>query len=82
MYIIVLALTRVSLLLFLRRLTPVKKQQTAVDGLTGMVCAWMIAAIFAIAFTCDFSNPWITVGHECSGWVSAETPRMQHGFND
>lgn len=69
-FIIVIALSKLSVVCFLFRLTVVKSQQIAFYALGATILAWMVGSVFAVALQCNLSHPWIIVGEQCSGSVS------------
>ncbi|KAK4549173.1 hypothetical protein LTR36_007631 [Oleoguttula mirabilis] len=67
-FIVALGFSKVSLLLFLRRLTPVSLQRRVILALLGLIAAWTMGSVLAAALQCELSQPWIIVGQKCSGW--------------
>lgn len=58
LYILVLALTKLSVLLFLGTLTPVRLHKTVVWVLFGLVSAWGLSSFFVAAFQCHAPAVW------------------------
>jgi hypothetical protein len=67
-YIIILYLSRASIICLLERLQglglkPIWKYSLAVLSL------WFVASVFAVSLKCDLSQPWIEYNAQCSGLV-------------
>lgn len=69
LFILVLGLSKSSVVFFLRRLTAARKHKLVFDTANGFVALWTIGSIFAIALQCNASHPWISAGETCSGTV-------------
>lgn len=65
-----LGLAKVSLALFILRLTPIRLQKRLVYGIIGATGVWVVLSMFLMALQCDLSHPWALVGEKCSGVVS------------
>lgn len=72
--IIALGLAKMSVIAFLHRISRMKSHRITFNIATGVVAAWSVGAIFALALQCDFSKPWIAAGASCSGTVSPFSP--------
>lgn len=73
LFIIALAISKLSVIFFLARLTPNKTYLrfcTAVGALCG---AWGVGGVLSLALKCDLAEPWITIGEKCTNLVSCES---------
>lgn len=66
LFILALGLAKVSVVQFLLRISRVKEHRVVFKGAIAMVSAWTIASFLAIAFQCEVSAPWKTIGRNCS----------------
>ena len=60
-------MTKASIALLLRRLTPNDRQRQVFLIAVGVVAAWTLASFLAVALQCDLGAPWIALGASCSG---------------
>lgn len=67
---VALGLSKISVAVFLLRLTPVQKQRRLILGLIGAISVWTVILIFVNALQCHLSRPWILAGRGCSNIVS------------
>jgi len=65
LYILVLALAKISVLQLLRRLAVIKLHQRIANGTMVVVMAWTIPSWFALAFRCGIPNPWDSKSGHC-----------------
>lgn len=76
LFVVVLSLSRASVAYFLMQLTPIRKQRRFLHILLGFIAAWALAFLFAVALSCNSSEPWELLGRKCTGYVSfPTTPR-------
>ncbi|OQV11217.1 hypothetical protein CLAIMM_15083 isoform 4 [Cladophialophora immunda] len=69
LYLCALDLSKVSTILFLRRLmAPGSNMRWYCTILVGMVPATTVVFVLAVALQCDLSHPWVIVHQKCSGW--------------
>ncbi|RMZ86651.1 hypothetical protein DV736_g6123, partial [Chaetothyriales sp. CBS 134916] len=64
---ITLGLSKASVVLFLMRLSTSRRHYIAFRAATGVICAWTVASLFAMALQCELSHPWRSVGRACPG---------------
>lgn len=69
LFVLAVGLSRVAITWFSLRLTPVRQQKLYLKVLLGYTAVWTIAALFAVALTCDLAQPWLLIGQECAGYV-------------
>ncbi|KIX04901.1 uncharacterized protein Z518_05772 [Rhinocladiella mackenziei CBS 650.93] len=67
LFIISLGLSKLSVVFFLLRLTHVKWHRIVFISATGLLTAWTIGSLFAIALQCNLTKPWIMAGERCTG---------------
>lgn len=65
--IVALGLSKMSVALFLRRLTPVKKQRKVFVAGCAVIAVWVVASMFALALQCNLAYPWALIGESCPG---------------
>ncbi len=68
-FVIALGLSKISMSFFLLRLTMYKKHRQVYYVVAGLLGAWTVASLFAIAFKCNIDHPWIILNAKCSGEV-------------
>jgi hypothetical protein len=70
LYIVNLCLVKLSVIVLLHNITPVKfhKRLGLVLGIVTVL--WALSAVFATAFQCRLPNPWMTIGNRCYSRVS------------
>ena len=69
-WILSIGASKLSVALFLLRLTPVCTHRRVYQTFIAILVVWIIVYIFAFALQCDLSEPWITIGASCPGVVS------------
>jgi hypothetical protein len=68
--IVVLALSKISTILLVWKLTPSKSLRRSCAVTAGIVVGWLIFALLSIAFQCGLPNPWLYSPERCAGEVS------------
>jgi hypothetical protein len=68
--ILVLALSKISTILLVWKLTPSKSLRRSCTIIAGIVLGWSIFAVFSLAFQCGLSRPWVYSPERCAGEVS------------
>jgi hypothetical protein len=68
--IVVLALSKMSTILLVWKLTPSKSLRRSCAITAGIVIAWSIFAVLSIAFQCGLPDPWLYSPERCAGEVS------------
>ncbi|KAK4497667.1 hypothetical protein PRZ48_010320 [Zasmidium cellare] len=69
-YVLSLGSSRVAMVLFLRRLTPVRIHVRILTALFAAEAAWMVAIFLVVALQCGVAQPW-ALGRSCgSGWFT------------
>lgn len=58
LYVLVLALTKLSILVFLNALTPVRLHKTVIWSLFGLMAAWGVSSLLVAAFQCHAPAVW------------------------
>jgi hypothetical protein len=72
LFIIALAISKLSVIFFLARLTP-NKTHLRLCTAVGAICgAWGVGGVLSLALKCDLAEPWITNGQKCTSLVSCE----------
>lgn len=66
LFIITLGLSKLSLVFFLLRLTPIDRHRRVFWAFAAVVTAWMIGSIFAVALQCGPSHPWLFQTKSCA----------------
>lgn len=61
----VLAASKASVTHLVIAINPSRKLVLACYGTLGLVLAWTIASVFALAFQCDLPQPWNSKGNKC-----------------
>ena len=69
LFLLALASSKASVASLLLRLCAQKKQKLLFVGALGSNVVLLVASIFAVAFQCDVSHPWILIGKQCDGVV-------------
>lgn len=69
-FVTAVGLSKMSVIAFLHRTSKMKSHRLVFKTATGFIGVWIVASIFALAFQCDLSRPWIAVGAQCPGSVS------------
>lgn len=65
LFIITICLSKISLLLFIIRLTPSAVITKGGRILMGAIILWGIATVFALAFQCSLPQPWNVTSGAC-----------------
>lgn len=68
--IVVMALSKISTILLIWKLTPSKSLRRSCVVTAGIVVGWSIFAVLSIAFQCDLPDPWLYSPERCAGEVS------------
>ncbi|KAI5206250.1 hypothetical protein E4T38_03889 [Aureobasidium subglaciale] len=66
-WIIAIGASKLSVALFLLRLTPVCTHRRVYQTFMAILSIWIVVYVFAFALQCDMSRPWITIGASCPG---------------
>lgn len=78
LFTIALGLSKISVVCFLLRLSPAKQHKVVFMAAIGLMAAWTVASLFAIALQCNMSMAWVTINQECPGVVS-HIPKLKVG---
>ena len=70
--IIILCLSKLSLLMVYTKLTPVRKTMIVLWTTVSFVASWGIAAVVALATQCAAPTPWDFLTSHCINRVSSE----------
>ncbi|KAJ5481874.1 hypothetical protein N7475_000686 [Penicillium sp. IBT 31633x] len=65
--IVVMALSKISTILLIWKLTPSKSLRRSCVVTAGIVVGWSIFAVLSIAFQCDLPDPWLYSPERCAG---------------
>jgi hypothetical protein len=65
MYVLVVALSKVSILRFLKALAVSKIHRNVIEVSMYTVIAWAISVFFTLAFQCGASRPWASLTGQC-----------------
>jgi len=72
-FIIILGLSKISVVAFLLRLSPHNSQHKLVFmSAIAVLAAWTAGSFFAVALQCNLGHAWISVKEECTGTVSSD----------
>ncbi|RMZ81577.1 hypothetical protein DV737_g2481, partial [Chaetothyriales sp. CBS 132003] len=66
-FILAVGMSKISVICLLHRISRLDTSRKVLYASMGLVGAWVIGSMFAIASQCDFSRPWIMVDEKCSG---------------
>lgn len=69
-FVLALGMSKMSVVFFLLRLSPVKRHKLAFNLTLGMTAAWTIASFFAVALQCNLQHAWLSVNEDCTATVS------------
>ncbi|KAF2160582.1 hypothetical protein M409DRAFT_28968 [Zasmidium cellare ATCC 36951] len=69
-YVLCLGCSRVAMVLFLRRLTPVRIHVRILTALFAAEAAWMVAVLLVVALQCGVAQPWALGRHCGSAWFT------------
>lgn len=69
LYVITVATTKIAVIAFLLRLTPVRLQRYYLKSLSWVVLVWTIAFMIAVALSCDTTQPKSRLGGSCTRYV-------------
>ncbi|KAJ5645232.1 hypothetical protein N7507_011243 [Penicillium longicatenatum] len=67
LFIVVLALSKMSTILLVWKLTPSQSLRRSCAFTAGIVVAWSIFAVSSIAFQCGLPDPWLYSPKQCAG---------------
>lgn len=70
MYVLAVALSKVSILQFLKALAVSKIHRNVIEVSIYIVIAWAISVFFTLAFQCGASRPWATLTGQCINKVN------------
>jgi hypothetical protein len=70
-FIMAIGLSKISVVCFLYRISRVKQHRLVFNIANGLIAAWTMGSLLAIALQCNLRHPWISVDEECSGIVSS-----------
>lgn len=70
LFIFVLALSKISTILLVWKLTPSQSLRRSCAVTAGIVCGWSVLAVLSIAFQCGLPDPWLYSPNRCAGEVS------------
>ncbi|KAH0848528.1 hypothetical protein FOPE_02582 [Fonsecaea pedrosoi] len=66
-FIVVIGLAKISLVSFLHRISRMKQHRLVFNIAMGVLGVWTVGAFLAVAFQCNLSHAWLTVGEKCPG---------------
>lgn len=71
-FIIIIGLSKISVVAFLLRLSPYKPHHKLVFvSAIAVLAAWTVASLFTVALQCNLQHAWLSVNEECTGTVSS-----------
>lgn len=76
LYILSLMFSKLSLVGFIRSLTPSSKDKWLARGVEGIVYAWALTAFFGTAFQCSVPRTWDFWNGQCFNVVCAAAHQM------
>lgn len=74
-FIMAIGLAKISVVRLLHRISRSEQHRLVFNIATGLIGAWIVASVFALALQCDLHHPWISVDQKCPGMVSFRTTR-------
>lgn len=77
LFIAALAISKLSVVYFVARLTPHVKYVKLCTVASALCVAWGIGGVFALALRCNLAKPWITIGERCTNMVSLRILRLR-----
>lgn len=60
-----LCFAKLSVLMLLRTISPIKRHRHIILGIGGTVTLWAVSAGLVTAFQCHLPNPWMAMGNVC-----------------
>ena len=75
-FVVVIGLSKISLLCFLRRISPIKQHRIAFNILIALIGVWTFGSFLARAFQCNLRHPWLSVNEKCPRMVSSAHKHM------
>ena len=69
-FITAVGLSKISVMCFLRRISRVRHHRLVFNTTIGLITAWIIGSLLAVALQCNLQHPWISVHEACPGIVS------------
>lgn len=73
-FIMAIGLAKISVVRLLHRISRSEQHRLVFNIATGLIGAWIVASVFALALQCDLHHPWISVDQKCPGmrarWLS------------
>jgi len=78
-FIIILGLSKISVVAFLLRLSPYKHHHKLVfKSAIVVLVAWTAGSFIAVALQCSLEHAWLSVNEDCTGTVSSDKNRSEH----
>lgn len=69
LFIASVAISKVSILVLLRRITPMASHRILILAVGAFIAAWTVASLFASAFQCTLPNAWRILHNRCFNQV-------------
>ncbi|KIW33502.1 uncharacterized protein PV07_00348 [Cladophialophora immunda] len=66
-FMVIIGLSKISIVSFLHRISRMKQHRLVFNIAMGLLGVWTVGAFLTMAFQCDLSHPWLTVGQKCPG---------------
>ncbi|OCK74153.1 hypothetical protein K432DRAFT_410102 [Lepidopterella palustris CBS 459.81] len=70
LYVLTVAVSKLSIMIFFTRLAVAQTHKTIVLILTAVIGSWSIAAVFGVAFQCPTPTPWNVFSGQCVSLLS------------
>lgn len=77
LYITALAISKVSVLVLLWKITPVDVHRRVTLGVGSFIAAWTLASFFASAFQCSVPDTWMILSQHCFDRVWIADPNVR-----
>lgn len=68
-FLMAIGFSKISVVCFLHRLSQILKHRLVFNIAMGLIVAWTVGSMLAIALQCDLRHPWISIDEECPGIV-------------
>jgi len=69
-FFLVIGLAKISVICFLSRISRMRQHRLVFNIAIGLIGAWTLGSLIAMAVQCELGRSWIMVGQDCSGTVS------------
>ena len=70
-FIMAIGLSKISIVHLLHRISPIKQHKLVFNIGMGLIAAWTIGSVLAIALQCNLQHPWTIIEEKCPGIVTS-----------